>query len=331
MFLSHIHNFRAYAIVGIVGAHTLHAFQWHEHPEMFRFFDTLFNQSSVLFFFIAGFMFQYLSGRFEKWNYWKKKARNVILPYLLLSIPSLYYYTMLGVQDNVWAGFYDNPLYLQVFYFLITGKHLAPFWFVPTIALFYIVAPLLIRADRDRRIYWLLPLFMIISFYLGRGGQYGPLNKAAYLFSVYLFGMFASVYHDQLLAFVKRYQWVLLAAVVALILGNLFSRGLDQYFQYTLKVMMCPLLLYYLDRAEPVLKNRFSYLAHISFGIFFIHAYVLPVIKIMYLRWSGHSDFPEGNLISYLILTAAVTLGCMLIIFLCQKVAGRYSRMLLGA
>ena len=69
MFLSHIHNFRAYAIIGIVGAHSLHAFVWNDHPYMFRFFDTLFNQSSVLFFFIAGFMFQFLSRRFEKWDY----------------------------------------------------------------------------------------------------------------------------------------------------------------------------------------------------------------------------------------------------------------------
>ena len=331
MFLSHIHNFRAYAIIGIVGAHSLHAFQWHENPWVFSFFDTLFNQSSVLFFFIAGFMFQFLSKRFEKWSYWKKKAKNVILPYLLLSIPSIYYYTTLGVQDNVWNGFYDNPLYQQIFFFLITGKHLAPFWFVPTIALFYVVAPLLIRADRDRRIYWLLPVFMVISFFIGRDGHYGPLNKAAYLFSVYLFGMFASTYHDQLLAIVKRYHWLLLAAAIAIISGNIFIEGYGQYFQYVLKVLMCPLLLYYFDRAEPFINDHFSYLAHISFGIFFIHAYVLPVIKMAYLRWSGAVDFPEGNLLAYIALTASVTLGCMLIIFLCQKVTGKYSRMLLGA
>lgn len=331
MFLSHIHNFRAYAIVGIVGAHSLHAFQWDDNSMVFDFFDTLFNQSSVLFFFIAGFMFQYLSGRFEKWDYWGKKVRYVILPYLLLSIPGIYYYTTLGVQDNVWHGFYDNPIYQQVFYFLITGKHLAPFWFVPTIALFYVIGPLLIKADRDRRIYFLLPIFMIISLFLGRDGHYGPLNKAAYLFSVYLFGMFTSVYHDQMLALVKKYHWLLLALVVALIVGNLLIDGQDRYFQYVLKVLMCPLLLYYFDCVESLVKNRLSYLAHISFGIFFIHAYVLPALKIIYLKWSGRTDFPEGDLISYMSLTVGVTLGCMLIIYLCQKLTGKYSRMLLGS
>lgn len=331
MFLSHIHNFRAYAIVGIVGAHSLHAFTWNEHPYMFRFFDTLFNQSSVLFFFIAGFMFRYLSTRFEKWDYWGKKSRNVILPYLLLSIPAIFYYTQLAQQDNTWEGFYDNPLYEQIFFFLITGKQLAPFWFVPTIALFYIIAPLLLRADRDGRIYWLLPVFMAISFVLGRGGQYGPLNKAVYLFSVYLFGMFVCVYHDRVLALVHRFRYLLLSLVAGLLLFNTLEGGYEQYVQYVLKIAMCPLLLYYLDQIDDVLGDRFNYLGHVSFGIFFIHAYVLPVIKILYTRLTGSPSFPEGGLLSYLALTAAVTLGCMGIIFVCQKVLGSRSRMLLGA
>ena len=331
MFLSHIHNFRAYAILGIVGAHSLHAFQWNESPFVFELFDTIFNQSSVLFFFIAGFMFQYLGDRFEKWNYWKKKFKNVIVPYLLLSIPSIYYYTTMGFQDNVWSGFYDYPLYKQAFFFLITGKHLAPFWFVPTIALFYMAAPLLIKADRDRRIYFMLPLFMVISFFIGRDGQYGPINKAAYLFSVYLFGMFSSVYHDQMLAFVKKYQWVLLGCILILVAGNLVVDGKERYFQYVLKVSMCPLLLFYFDRAESLVKGRLDYLAHISFGIFFIHAYVLPAIKLIYLNFTGRTDFPEGGVTSYFILVMFVTLCCMFIIWLCQKITGKYSRMLLGS
>lgn len=331
MFLSHIHNFRAYAIIGIVGAHSLHAFSWNDHPYMFRLFDTLFNQSSVLFFFIAGFMFQYLSKRFEKWDYWNKKFRNVIVPYLLLSIPAIYYYTQIAYQDNTWAGFYDYPLYKQVFYFLITGKQLAPFWFVPTIALFYLIAPLLIRADRARTIYWFLPIFMCISFWLGRSGAYGPINKAIYLFSVYLFGMFASVYHDQMLAVVKRIQYLLLAMVIALVWTNTYVFGYEQYIQYVLKLILCPLILYYFDRVDHLIGNRLNYLGHVSFGIFFIHAYVLPAVKIGYLQLSGNTDFPEGNLLAYLALTASVTLVSMAIIYLCQRLFGSKSRMILGA
>ncbi|MFT6288235.1 MAG: surface polysaccharide O-acyltransferase-like enzyme [Cellvibrionaceae bacterium] len=331
MFLSHIHIFRAFAILGIVGAHSLHAFEWNDHAYMFRFFDTLFNQSSVMFFFIAGFMFRYLSDRFEKYDYWGKKFRNVIVPYLLLSIPSIYYYTQIAVQDNTWAGFYDYPLYKQVFYFLITGKHMAPFWFVPTIALFYLVAPLMLRADRDGRIYWLLPVFMCISFVLGRGGQYGPINKAIYLFSVYLFGMFICVYHDEVLRIVQRFQYFLLAMVLILIGGNMSVYGYDQYFQYVLKIILCPLLLFYLFKAKHIVGDRLNYLGHVSFGIFFIHSYVLPAIKLTYLKFSGNEAFPEGNLVAYMVLTAAVTIVCMAIIYLIQKVFGKRSRMVVGA
>ncbi|MCF8475224.1 MAG: acyltransferase [Emcibacter sp.] len=331
MFLSHIHNFRAFAIIGIVGAHSLHAFQWNDHPLMFRFFDTFFNQSSILFFFIAGFLFQYLSKRFEKYFYWKKKIQYVILPYVLLSIPGLYYYTQIGIQDNTWEGFYDYSTIKQIFFFMITGKHLAPFWFVPTIVIFYIFAPLLIKADRDRRIYWLLPLFMVISFIIGRGGHYGPINKAAYLFSIYLFGMFSSIHHDKILEIVKKYHVIMLITVAALILGNVFTVDLDQYFIYVSKLLMCPLLMYYLYKSRDFFGDRLNYLGHISFGIFFIHAYVLPIIKLSYLKFSGNIDFPEGNIISYTLVTLSVTVTSMAIIYLCQRIAGKYSRMILGA
>ncbi|VAV96694.1 hypothetical protein MNBD_ALPHA02-2203 [hydrothermal vent metagenome] len=331
MFLSHIHNFRAFAIIGVVSAHTLHAFRWDNHPVLFQFFDTLFNQSSILFFFIAGFLFQYLSGRFEKYFYWKKKFQYVIVPYLLLSIPGIFYYTQIAYQDNTWQGFYDNSLAEQVFYFLITGKHLAPFWFVPTIFIFYIISPLLIKADRDGRIYWLLPLLMVFSFFLGRDGQYGPLNKAAYLFSIYLFGMFASVHHDRILELMKKYHLIILFLVALLIFGNVNIDGYGQYFIYTSKLLMCPLLIYYLYKSRDFFGDRLNYLGHISFGIFFIHAYILPAIKILYQKAAGTLDFPEGNLISYTLLIISLTLASMLVIFVCQKVTKKYSRMLLGA
>jgi len=331
MFLSHIHNYRAFAIIGIISAHTLHAFQWNDHPLLFKFLDTIFNQSSILFFFIAGFLFQYLSKRFEKWNFWKKKVQYVIIPYLILSVPSLYYYTQIAIQDNTWTGFYDYSLAKQIFFFLITGKHLAPFWFVPTITIFYVFSPLFIKADHDKRIYWLLPLFMAISFYIGRDGGLGPINKAAYLFSIYLFGMFASANHEYLLKIVKKYNIILLIMVIFLIVANTLITGYGQYFIYLSKLIMCPLLVYYLYASRNFFGNRLNYLGHTSFGLFFIHAYVLPAIKIFYLKYTGHLDFPEGNLMSYILLTLSVTLMCLIIIYLSQKITRGYSRMLLGA
>ncbi len=341
MFLSHLHNFRAIAIIGIVGAHTLHAFLWNEHPLMFRFFDTLFNQSSILFFFIAGFLFQYLSKRFEKWLYWKKKFQYVIIPYLILSIPGLYYYTQMGVQDTAWDGFYDYSIARQIMHFLLTGKHLAPFWFVPTISLFYLMAPLLLKADKDRRIYWFLPALMLLSFFMGRDGHYlffienlnhyGQFDKAIYLFSIYLFGMFCSVHHDKVIETIQKYHLIMLIMTIALILGNVFTIDNDINYIYASKLIMCPLLIYYFYKTRNIFDKKLFYLAHISFGIFFIHAYILPAIKILYLKTTGNVDFPEGSLLNYISLTIMVTLMSVIIIYLCQKVVGKYSRMLLGA
>ncbi len=331
MFLSHIHNFRAIAIIGIVAAHTLHAFEWSSHPYLFRLFDTLFNQSSVLFFFIAGFMFQYLSSRFEKYDYWKKKLKNVITPYLLLSIPAIFYYTVYAQQDNTWSGFYDLPVAEQVFFFLITGKQLAPFWFVPTIAMFYLAAPLLVRLQHHQYLFWLLPIFMVISMYLGRGGHLGPINKAIYLFPVYVYGIFVCLNHDHVVELCKKFRVPITLLVLALIAINTITPYYDQYIQFLLKITLCGFGLYLLDSVDNLIGTRLNYLGHISFGIFFIHAYVLPVLKISYLWMSGAESLPEGNIISYFILTSLVLLGCTAIIWLLQKILGKNSRMILGA
>ncbi|MFT5485032.1 MAG: hypothetical protein ACI9GW_003702, partial [Halieaceae bacterium] len=48
-------------------------------------------------------------------------------------------------------------------------------------------------------------------------------------------------------------------------------------------------------------------------------------------KFSGNEAFPEGNLVAYMVLTAAVTIVCMAIIYLIQKVFGKRSRMVVGA
>jgi hypothetical protein len=58
---------------------------------------------------------------------------------------------------------------------------------------------------------------------------------------------------------------------------------------------------------------------------------VLPVVKIVYLKVSGNSGFAEGNLVDYLSLMTVILLGCMGIIYVCQKLFGARSRMILGA
>lgn len=137
----HIHVFRGVAIIFIVCAHTIPSLDWSENPVLGRVIDALVNQSSIFFFFIAGYLFQHLSERFNFGKYIFQKFKTVIVPYLILSIPAIFIFTVLAKRTGVWSWFYLLPVWEQVALFLLTGKHLAPLWFVPTITIFYFFAP----------------------------------------------------------------------------------------------------------------------------------------------------------------------------------------------
>ena len=201
----HIHVFRGVAIIFIVFAHTIPSLNWSDWPLTGKLIDAIANQSSIFFFFIAGYLFQHLSARFSFPKYLKQKLKTVILPYVLLSIPALFVFTMLTQRTGMWSWFYDLAIWQQVALFMLTGKHLAPLWFVPTITLFYLIAPLLIWMDcKQPKGYWLIIPLLVLSTYLGRDGPYGPIDKAIYLFPVYLMGMAFSHFKQQALSLVMR-------------------------------------------------------------------------------------------------------------------------------
>ena len=79
-FLPHVHRLRAIAILSIVTVHCIGAFRWHDHPLSAAFLREVFDNSSVLFMFVAGFLFQHLSRGYTYEKYLRKKASHVLLP-----------------------------------------------------------------------------------------------------------------------------------------------------------------------------------------------------------------------------------------------------------
>ncbi|MCB8747176.1 acyltransferase [Rhodoferax sp. U2-2l] len=338
-FQQHIHVFRGVAIMLIVGAHTISALNWSDNQLTMRIIDALCNESSIFFFFIAGYLFQHLSGRFRYKTYLEQKLKTVITPYLLLSIPALIIFTQFVDRVGMWPWFYDQPLWKQVVLFLLTGKHLAPLWFVPTITLFYLIAPLLLAIDRKRpQLYWLIIPCWFLSMYLGRGGPYGPIEKAIYLFPVYLLGMAFSHYRQQAEMWVAKFWLPLLIVTLMGMVGHALEWPMPPSYLMIMKAPMALLLTVALLRWHGVFRHRLDYIAHVSFGIFFIHAYFISAIKVftVYLI-TGHvyagrdGDVLPGNLLFFIAYAAAVLALSLLTIWAAQKLTGKNSRMLVGA
>jgi surface polysaccharide O-acyltransferase-like enzyme len=335
----HIHAFRGIAIIFIVFAHTIPSLNWSTWPRTGMLIDAVTNESSIYFIFIAGYLFQHLSARFEYRRYLKRKIQTVILPYLLLSIPALYVFTMLTQRIGMWIWFYDMETWQQITLFLLTGKHLAPLWFVPTIALFYLCAPLFIWIDRKApSVYWLILPFLLLSTWLGRDGPHGPLDKAVYLLPVYLLGMAFSHSKQMAMSLVMRWWPVLLLVATLGMAGVMLGWPQPPFWQMPMKTSLTLILTWLLYRYHGFFGNRLDYIAEVSFGIFFIHAYFISAIKLVtvYVLYGsiydgqGSADIP-GNLLGLCIYAGLVIVCSVSIIWVTKRILGKNSRMVIGA
>jgi surface polysaccharide O-acyltransferase-like enzyme len=335
----HIHVFRGIAIIFIVCAHTVPSLDWSAWPVTGKLVDAIANESSVYFFFIAGYLFQHLSSRFAYSQYLKRKLLTVIVPYLLLSIPALYIFTVLTHRTGMWGWFYDLDGWQQVALFLLTGKHLAPLWFVPTITLFYLCAPLLIWIDRKQpTAYWLIAPLLLLSTWIGRDGAHGPLDKGLYLLPVYLMGMMFSRNKQVAMGLVMRW-WPLLALVAAIgMAGIVFGWDEPPYWQMPMKASLALLLTCLLYRYHGFFGKRLDYIAAVSFGIFFVHAYFISAIKVatVYVLYGTVYDgqgneYIPGNFLTFG-LYAGLVLGCTVaMIWIAKHIMGKHSRLFIGA
>jgi len=334
-FRQDFHTLRGIAITLIVAAHTIPSFNWEANPGLHRLIDTLCNESSVIFFFIAGFLFHHLSANFRYRTYLLSKLVNVILPYLLVSLPAIILFIYFVPKHN--APWHDAAPGYQILMYYLTGRHLAPLWFVPTITMFYLLAPAFLLADRKARwLYWALPALIALSVYLGRDAFWGPIGKAVYLFPAYFAGIFASRYRDEVQAFVGKWLGSLVVLCL-LIYVAMVADALPKSAHIVLKLLFGLLLLHALRRYERQVGNSLDYVADVSFGVFFIHAYIIGAFSFAAATLTGNTyatgedAVVSATLPGYLALTAAVLGISVGIIWVIQKVFGRRSRMLVGA
>lgn len=330
MFLNYIHNLRAVAILLIVAGHCLDAFRWSQEP-LISLLGFIYKNGTVLFVFISGFLFQHLSHRFSYRTYLVTKLKYIILPYLLISIPAVAYFTIFHHRPDLPDSFYTQSIVWQIVDFYFTGSHMTAFWFIPMISVFYGLSPLLLKLDADGRWYYLCPFFVVVSILVPRGGT--TIVNFVHFFSVYVLGMWFSRNNEWLIPRLARQVWVLLALYAASLVVWAVGRNISEPFcalSYFSKVILCLLLLSLTYRYDRFISDRGDFLASISFGIFFTHSYAIQGMRYLLGR-SPMAMLPfEGCVLYHLLLFLIVVSLCSLAIALVRTVAGQYSRNVIG-
>ncbi|MBL6448900.1 acyltransferase [Fulvivirga sp. 29W222] len=344
-YLNYIHLFRGFAILVIVGIHCRISFRWSENSLFKDIFITLLDNGTVLFVFIAGFLFQYLQSKFEYFSYLKRKAKYVILPYIIASTPAI----ILDLYSDippVWMpeSIVDQSKIIHALYMLATGKHLGPFWFIPMIVIFYLISPLLLKMDRPFFYKFIFPAVFTAGLFTYRFGFFSnTIDSFIHYLPVYIYGMGAARYRKELIN-LKSSWAVLLGAIYCVIalleviniidipkLSSFEYSRTAPYFAFNfskLKVsLLCIILLrgfYVLNRDNVILKALGDY----SFGIYFVHLYVITAFEITMKQIEP--DFRLGPL-TFLIYTTLVTTLSIVAVIVVKRIFPKYSRLLIGS
>lgn len=350
-FLPYILTLRGAAIFFVVGVHARgNLFDWESHPGeqsfISSFFDSREGNGTVMFIFVGGFLFQYLThNNFEFRKYIEKKFLNVILPYILISIPIIAFRIATNYNYALPLGFNDQSIIYRFFYYIITGLHLAPFWFISAIVLLYISAPLLHALDHPKFYKYVFPLVFITCFFTYRSANNAnPFLSYLHYFPIYLMGMWASHYKEKILA-VDR--WLLYSLLV--IYASIAASGITGWIPVSEKitfeeVLQESLIVFNIDMLKAVIlcfilmlllyqfrgkKMPFlEILGKYSFGIFFVHCIFVFASRRIWIDIFGPIDF---SLVSFFIYFAFILLASTATVYFIKKLTGRYSRNLIGS
>jgi surface polysaccharide O-acyltransferase-like enzyme len=234
---------------------------------------------------------------------------------------------------------------VQVGYMLITGKHFGPFWFIPMISLVYLLAPLLLYLDRCAWFYrYGFPLLLIAGFFSYRFGYNSSVFESLWYFlPVYVFGMGASRYQNYITE--RGYAFLIPLAVLygmityleitdVLAIGKTYAYGESMkenayLFNFgKLKASaLCIILLVLLHKLQPIKAPWWGTLASYSFGIFFVHLYVIRSLEVLLSKLNIAITFNSGLYLTYIGVTVLV---CIAIVKFVKFVTKKNSRYLIG-
>jgi len=335
VYLNYINNFRAFAIAIVVLYHIFSLFSW-EHCDFFHKIILLIVQNPTVYFvFISGFLFQHLSVKYEFKKYITKKFNNVLLPYLIISVPAVIHFILTMNDVSKYASFFKEPVYMQVIHLYLTGMSLPQLWYIPMITLFFLVAPVLIKIDRNPAAYsYLIPVAMVATFYFPRSRANDIFPSFLYFLSVYLIGMVSSRYREKVVEYSSKYLIQLFILFFSLILIGVYVKntGIHHhilgYLDYLSKMVGCYSFIGLLCKTDNLLKDKFDYIAKYSFGIYFIHEYFI----LFFERLNHHLlkiDVPV-NLLTVIFCFLVVMSLSVLSIKLIKKIFPDSSRKIIG-
>ncbi|MDR6349072.1 acyltransferase family protein [Pantoea sp. SORGH_AS_0659] len=167
---SYIHYIRGIAIFFIVTTHC-NLFTT-DDSVLARLWSEVLREWTAIFLLISGFLFQYLVPRYEVKKFYASKFKNVILPYLIISIPAISIYVLGLKKEHNWVDINElmkhSILYILIFFYA-TGANLGPLWFIPMLSLIFLSSiPLKMLGENRKNILYAAVFSIVVILFTSR-------------------------------------------------------------------------------------------------------------------------------------------------------------------
>lgn len=316
-----------------------------------KWIANLFLGGTSLFVFISGFLFHHIYvPRFNQRKFMAVKVKNVLVPYLLLSVPLILYSVLVKgtgpYAEYVFsggAGFLQSRI-VPIIIYVWTGRILEAYWYIPFIMVVFSLSPLVMAYVRLAPALRLVILFVLLA--VSTLVQRPVLNlsvmqSVVYFLPVYLFGLIASIHRETIYARLKGREMYLLMVVALLALAQAYFYDFFGNFHkppfklaapdilLAQKLVLCLYFMVLLHRYEHISIPTLDKLAAASFAIYFIHPYVLWGVQLVLNRKHPLLESIHGPVL-WLVMTMAVVLVSMAIAMVVRRLGGPYSRMIIG-
>jgi probable poly-beta-1,6-N-acetyl-D-glucosamine export protein len=356
--IAYIEYFRAVAILLIIAGHT-YAVSWthfvDEDPQTrvtwLNVIPALITGGTAYFVFISGFLYrQVFYGRVAYSAFMRKKALYVGLPYLVLATPLALAEIWLGpfsvtaVKGDV---AYPHSYFVDFIVLFSTGRMVTAYWYIPFIFLVFLASPLFdrfIELSKGWRAA-VLAASIAIAFWVVRPiDNLNPVQCFFYFANFYMFGILFCEYRKPIMDFISRPIVIAGLAVAILAIASVqamimqFPGNLERYpsdglgfvgFDAMLIQKYIGILLFcgLLTHVGGWLKGPLSFIADISFGLFFVHGIVIAVLMRLPEPLSPHVGEPVTDLAIYSVLVISLS---VVVVVVAKYITGKYSRYIIG-
>ena len=365
--LNYMNIFRAIAILMIVLSHSIYI-----GSTTLRFsIKSIFLNGTVLFIFISGFLFKYLTTKLDYIVYLKKKLINVISPYIIISFIGI---TFCFARPDMNPFNELNP-FIQIFIFLTTGFiHNFPTWYIPMITIYFILAPVFLKLEDihingKSLLYLLIPIFVILSVIYPKSFvsykdliamtdfsllyKYWLCIKAILynflnLIFAYVLGMFFAAHIDKIKNLYKFRYFLLLLTIVTIGVEAVLAYHSKISISSISKMILSILILTYLEhydeqiKKHPKFNGAMDLIAKYSFGIFFVHIHMMYLLKSVFkyfginfvtnvTNWFSLCKLAGFTIVFFIFSLGASLLFCYLIKTMLTKLNIKNTRAFIGA